>query len=238
MSQLFAPTPSDLEKLSLDQSRMADLVDVPQAGSGYQPEAGDLLFTLDVQYVGEAAFVAADVMRWPNEPVTTIVHKLSVTFPYIPQYFAFREGPLLKQMIALVEDEIGQRADLLLIDGHGRAHPRKFGIACYVGLELGIPTIGCAKEPLLSFDRSEIETARGSILPLFRTEDVARREPLGMVLVTQDGVRPLFVSSGHLVSNETAVDTILHLASRYRQPEPIRRADQAARRASKSTPHL
>lgn len=222
-----------LEQLRQEQHRLAKMVTVPPNGRGFEPKEGDLLVTLDVQYVDEVAFVAADLMRWPETHLKTVVRRLSVSFPYISQYFAFREGPLLTEMIHIVQSELGEKIDFLLIDGHGRAHPRKFGIACFVGLETGIPAVGCAKEPLLYFKRDEMDKKRGSTWSLLRKEDVDGTDPLGMALVTQDNVRPLFVSPGHLVANDTAVEIVLRLASRYRQPEPVRRADQAARRASK-----
>jgi len=233
MAKRYSYSPDRLDLLRDEQRRLAELVCVPPHGRGYRPCVGDLLVTLDVQYVGETAFVAADLMRWPDKPVVTLVQTRPVSFPYISQYFAFREGPLLLNMIEWVVQETGETADVLLIDGHGRAHPRRFGIACFVGLETGVPTIGCGKEPLLRFARGQMNQARGSTWPLLREDDELGEAPLGFAVVTQDGVRPLFVSPGHLVAADTAVEMVLTLASRYRQPEPIRRADQAARRASK-----
>ncbi len=226
---------AQLAKLAQEQEALAADVLLPmQPADGYVPQNGDVLCTLDVQYVGEVGCVAADLFRWPNEPVTTISQKIPVTFPYIPQYFSFREGPLLQQMVTHVVNETKITPSCLLIDGHGRAHPRLLGIACWVGLALDLPTIGCAKEPLLPFDKTTLATPRGSTQNLYRVTDVERVDRLGVALVTQDGVRPVFVSVGHRIALDTAVEMILHLASRYRLPEPIRRADQLARRASKN----
>jgi len=86
----------------------------------------------------------------------------------------------------------------------------------------------------LPFDKTTLATPRGSTQNLYRVTDVERVDRLGVALVTQDGVRPVFVSVGHRIALDTAVEMILHLASRYRLPEPIRRADQLARRASKN----
>ena len=222
------------DELIEEQTRLAQQICVPQSGQGYTPQVGELMVTLDVQYVGDVAFVAADLLQWPDHHVDTIVQKMEVEFPYISQYFCFREGPLLQQMVEHLVEDLGYDPKLLLIDGHGRAHPRLLGIACWVGLKTGLPTIGCAKEPLLRYDKMVVGYPRGSTQPLYRSNERGEGEPLGMVLVTQDGVRPLFVSPGHLVAVETAVEIVLSFASRYRQPEPIRRADQAARLAAKN----
>jgi deoxyribonuclease V len=109
------------------------------------------------------------------------------------------------------------------MDGHGLAHPRRFGLACWVGVKTGVPAIGCAKRTLLQYS-GEVERTRGNYL-LIEDKD----EILGAVLRTQDGVKPVFVSPGHKISLQTAIQVVLRLAPRYRIPDPLRVADQSAR---------
>lgn len=141
-------------------------------------------------------------------------------FPYIPGYLSFRETP------ALLEAARGLRRapDLLLCDGHGRAHPRRFGIACHLGVSLDVPAIGFAKSRLVGTHR-EPGPRRGAHVPL---RDDGER--IGEVLRTRTGVKPVYVSVGHRVSLATARRWVLRLASRYRIPEPIRAAHREVNR--------
>ena len=142
-----------------------------------------------------------------------------VRFPYLPGYFAFREGPAL---IAAV-GALGERPDLLLVDGHGRAHPRRAGIACHVGLILGIPTVGVAKR-ILSGDRVPIGAARGSLTPL-----MDRGEVVGMAVRTRSGSRPVYVSPGYATDLGTSVEAVLATTKASRLPAPIREAHRLSR---------
>jgi deoxyribonuclease V len=109
--------------------------------------------------------------------------------------------------------------DLLLVDGQGYAHPRRLGLACHLGLMAGLPTIGCAKSRLCG-EAEEPGLERGSWSAL-----VDGREVIGRVLRTRNGVKPLYVSVGHLIGLEAAAEWVLRLATRYRLPEPARVAD-------------
>ncbi len=142
-------------------------------------------------------------------------------FPYVPGLFAFRELPALVTALR----RISVIPDLVLCDGHGIAHPRFFGLACHLGLLTGLPTIGVAKNPMVG-NYAEPDQARGSRTPI-RLED----KVVGYALRTQAGVKPVFVSPGHKVTLETAVELVLELAPRYRLPEPIRAADHESRTA-------
>ncbi len=125
-------------------------------------------------------------------------------------------------MLAALE-ALTVKPDLLLIDGQGLAHPRRFGLACHVGVLADIPAIGVAKSRLVG-TYEEPGPERGCWSPL-----VDGGETLGAVLRTRHGVRPVFVSTGHRVSLKTAVELVLDLAPRYRLPEPIRLADRLSR---------
>lgn len=140
-------------------------------------------------------------------------------FPYVPGYLTFREGPLLLAAFR----RLRRRPDLCLFDGQGLAHPRRFGLACHVGVLAGIPAIGVAKSRLVgSF--AEPGPERGA-----RSALLDRGEVIGAVLRTRPGVRPLFVSVGHRVSLESAVRLVLAVTGRYRLPEPCRLADRLSR---------
>jgi deoxyribonuclease V len=141
-------------------------------------------------------------------------------FPYVPGLFAFRELPMLLDALAALTGP----PELLLADGHGLAHPRRFGLACHLGVVTGIPSIGVAKTPLGRY--APPGPARGATSPL-----VLDGEEVGAALRTRDGVRPVFVSVGHLIDLAAACRIVLALANSFRLPEPTRRADQRCREA-------
>lgn len=150
--------------------------------------------------------------------VETIVVEVPVTFPYIPGLLAFREVPVLAQAFERIE----HRPELLLVDGHGYSHPRRFGIACHLGLLLDIPTIGCAKSRLVG-QHGEPPTAVGGQAELRDGPDL-----IGLVLRTRQGVAPVYVSVGHRIGLTEAASWVLRLCRGYRLPEPTRLADQLA----------
>ncbi len=137
-----------------------------------------------------------------------------VTFPYIPGLLSFRESPAVLE----AWEYLHVRPDVLLVDGHGYAHPRRFGIACHLGLLLDIPTIGCAKTVLVG-KYEEPDREVGSFRPL-----VDRDEIVGAALRTSKGVTPVYVTVGHLVDLESAIKVVLNSCRGYRIPEPTRRA--------------
>ena len=210
-------------RLAALQRELASSVHVPPDGAGYQPCQGDVLFSLDAQYVQDRAYVALDAREWGGASLGVFVGETEVKTPYVPQYFCFREGPPLLALVQAARESLPLQPDLIIMDGHGLAHPRRFGLACWVGVKTGVPTIGCAKQTLLQYN-GEVEKTRGNYLLI---ED--ENEALGAVLVTQDGIKPVFVSPGHKVSLQTAIEVVLRLASRYRIPDPLRVADQSAR---------
>ncbi|WP_334073563.1 MULTISPECIES: deoxyribonuclease V [Paenibacillus] len=144
-----------------------------------------------------------------------------VQFPYIPGLFSFRElPPVIKAF-----KQIKTPPDLVVCDGQGIAHPRRFGLASHLGVLLDIPTIGCGKTRLLgTYD--EPGDSRGSHSPLIDNDEV-----VGHVLRTQDHVKPIFVSIGHKISLNTASAWILKLSPQYRLPETTRQADHLVKMA-------
>lgn len=137
-----------------------------------------------------------------------------VRFPYVPGYLSFREVPPLLEAFA----RLATRPDLLLADGQGRAHPRRFGLACHLGVLLDLPTIGVAKSRLVGTHR-EPGRRRGCHA---RLRDGG--ETIGEALRTREGVKPVFVSIGHRVSLPSARRWVLRLAPRHRLPEILREA--------------
>ncbi len=162
---------------------------------------------------------AVAVLAFPGlEPAAQRVVQRRTRFPYVPGYLSFRETPALLAALA----GLRRRPDLILCDGQGLAHPRRFGLACHLGVLLDVPTIGVAKSRLVG-THGPVPEARGAWVPL---RDGA--ETIGAVLRTRAGVRPVYVSIGHRLGLETAIEYVLRCAPRYRLPEPIRRADALA----------
>lgn len=147
----------------------------------------------------------------------------SVKFPYIPGLFSFREMPTIAKALK----KLKTAPDLIVCDGQGVAHPRRFGLACHLGIMFNIPTIGCGKTRLIG-DANEPGPNRGDIEPL-----MDRGRVVGNVLRTQDNIKPLFISIGHLISLKTACEWIIKLTPQFRLPETIRQADQLVKRLKK-----
>ena len=142
--------------------------------------------------------------------------KSGVDFPYIPGLLSFREGPLVMGALAL----LSRTPDVLVFDGQGIAHPRRFGIASHLGLVCGIPSIGCAKSRLYgSYDEPGPDA--GSRSPLLADDG----ERIGAVVRTRSRVKPVFVSPGHLFGVNEAADFMMRCVRTYRVPLPTRIAD-------------
>ncbi|MGW0464923.1 endonuclease V [Streptomyces sp. NPDC003027] len=181
---------------------------------------------LDVAYDDERDLVAAAAVvldARTREVVEEATAVGRVSFPYVPGLLAFREIPTV--LAAL--DRLGTDPGLLVCDGYGLAHPRRFGLASHLGVLTGRPSIGVAKNPF-TFTYEQPGSARGDFAPL-----LADDEEVGRALRTQAGVKPVFVSVGHRVSLDTACAHTLHLSPRYRIPETTRHADSLCRRALK-----
>jgi deoxyribonuclease V len=147
------------------------------------------------------------------------------SFPYVPGYLTFREGPLALAAFR----RLRRRPDLVLFDGHGLAHPRRFGLACHLGVLLGLPSVGCAKS-LLAGEYAEPGPERGDWTPIHLD-----REAVGAALRTRSGVKPIFVSPGHRITLRGAIRWVL-ACSRFRIPDPIRYAEQVVNRLKREDP--
>lgn len=168
----------------------------------------------------ETASAGVIVYRFPE--LTEVERRMArrkLGFPYIPGLLSFRETPVLIAAFA----RLRTTPDLILIDAHGRAHPRLFGMACHIGVLFDIPTIGCAKS-LLVGEHDEPGRKAGSVAPL-----VFRGERVGTVLRTRGGVKPIYVTPGHRVSVETSVGLVWQCLDGLRIPKPTRQADRYVR---------
>jgi len=176
---------------------------------------------VDVAYdpQDKIARAGAVVLSFPELKVLdTATACLKITFPYITGYLSFREAPAA--LAAL--QKLSLKPDLLLCDGQGLAHPRRFGLACHLGLAGGLPAIGVAKSRLVG-EYQEPPLNKGDHTPLRH-----RGEIVGAVLRTRAGVKPVFVSCGHKVSLKRALELVLACCPRFRLPEPIRQAHHLA----------
>ncbi len=161
------------------------------------------------------------VLAYPSlDLVESALATTPTPFPYVPGLLSFRELPPILEAL----DQLSATPDMILVDGHGRAHPRRFGIACHLGLWLQIPTIGVAKTRLCG-KYEEPGLTKGSLAPL-----VDGTELLGVVVRTRTRVRPVFVSVGYGIPLEACVTWTLAATPRYRLPEPIRHAHNLAAR--------
>jgi deoxyribonuclease V len=157
------------------------------------------------------------VMTYPELNVVEQRYvEVKLSFPYIPGLLAFREAPVLLEAFSQVKHE----PDLILVDGQGLAHPRRFGIASHLGLLLNKPTIGCAKSRLFG-RHEEPESKKGSFADLLDKEG----NVIGAVLRTRERTHPIYVSIGHKVDLPTAIRYTLGCCRGYRIPEPTRQAD-------------
>lgn len=169
---------------------------------------------------GQSAWAAVALFSWPDlvlEQSVLLMRPLRI--PYIPGLLSFREAPAMLDALSMLRSP----PDLLMVDGHGIAHPRRLGIAAHVGVLTDLPSIGVGKS-LLCGRYQEPENEKGSWSPL-----VHWRETVGAALRTRTGVSPVFVSTGHRVSLPSAIDIVLEATGRWRLPEPIRAADTLSR---------
>ncbi len=168
---------------------------------------------------GKTTRAAVAVLTFPGlEPVAQAISRSPTRFPYVPGYLSFRELPAVLEAL----DRLAELPDLILCDGQGIAHPRRFGLACHLGVLTDIPCIGVAKSRLVG-SHDELPPDKGQWVPLFD-----KGETIGAVLRTRAHVSPVYVSIGHRVNLETAIDYTLRCTTRYRLPETTRHAHRLA----------
>lgn len=194
------------------QDKRLDLVDC--AGNTREP---GLITAVEAAYGygGKRVYGAAVTFTFPD--LSEVDHSLAdadVAFPYIPGLFYFREGPVL---VAALKG-LTQESDLIIVSGHGVAHPRQCGMACHIGLDFDKPTIGCARRLLCGTHRPLDET-KGSSQPI-RHKD----HEIGLAYRSKDGVKPIYLSAGHLCDLPFARDIVVRSLRGFRLPEPLRAA--------------
>ena len=168
---------------------------------------------------GEAK-AAVVVLAFPGlEVIEQVVATRPISFPYVPGLLSFREAPVVLDAIS----SLRARPDLLMCDGRGYANPRRLGLASHLGVYLDLPSIGCAKSRLIG-SYEEPGPNKGSLSPL-----TDHGETIGMVLRSKTGTRPLFISIGHMIDLETAVELVNQCLRGFRLPEPTRLADKLSK---------
>ncbi|MEV7419602.1 endonuclease V [Streptomyces sp. NPDC089919] len=205
-----------------DELRTLVVLDEPGPAPGRGLVAGVDVAYDDGRDLVAAAAVVLDAATLEVVEEATAVGRVS--FPYVPGLLAFRELPTV---LAALE-ALNAVPDLVVCDGYGLAHPRRFGLACHLGVVTGLPTIGVAKNPF-TFTHRDPAPGRGESEPLCAADGTE----VGRALRTRAGVKPVFVSVGHRVSLDTACAHTLALTPRYRLPETTRRADHLCRTALK-----
>jgi deoxyribonuclease V len=168
---------------------------------------------------GRITRAAVAVLSYPDlQPLEQSIARLPTTFPYIPGLLSFRELPAILQALS----KLSLPPDILLCDGQGRAHPRRFGLACHLGVYTGIPAVGVAKTRLIG-SHAEVPNEKGGWVPL-----IDKGETVGAVVRTRYDVKPLYISIGHKISLPRAIELVLGCTTRYRLPETTRAAHKLA----------
>ena len=176
----------------------------------------------DVGYSRDKNFLYAAIviLSFPEMETLEIANAHGkIPFPYIPGLLSFREGPILIKAFR----KLNLKPDVMIFEGQGIAHPRGFGLASLMGLWLDLPSIGCTKTPLLS-DFIYPGASKGSF-------ELIRRggEKVGVALRTKENVKPIFISPGHRINLDTSMKIILTTCTKFRIPEPLRKAHQLSR---------
>ncbi|MDH5445650.1 MAG: deoxyribonuclease V [Gammaproteobacteria bacterium] len=162
---------------------------------------------------------AIAVLKFPElELQESVIARSPTQFPYIPGYLSFREVPTILQAF----EQLKQLPDVLLCDGQGIAHPRRFGIACHLGVLTDLPAIGVAKSRLIG-EYAKIPVNKGDYVELIDGDEV-----IGAVLCTRNNVKPLYISSGHKITLSSAIKLVMQCVIKYRLPETTRWAHRLA----------
>jgi len=170
---------------------------------------------------GEVTRAAMVLLSWPElELVEYQIARIPTTMPYIPGFLSFREYPAL----LAAWEQLSRKPDLLFVDGHGISHPRRLGVASHFGLLVDVPTIGVAKKRLCG-KFEPLSPEPGALAPL-----IDKQEQLGWVWRSKARCNPLFIATGHRVSQDSALAWVQRCTRGYRLPEPTRWADAVASR--------
>lgn len=184
----------------------------------------ELIAGIDASFLDDRIVSVASLFSFPGlEPLEQSVVVRKLAFPYITGYLSFREGPAMLEALSV----LSMKPELLIVDGQGIAHPRGVGLAAFMGVLTGLPSIGCAKTRLVG-EYNEPGEKRGEFSTL-----VHKGEAVGAAVRTQDRVRPVFVSPGNLIDIEGSVRIVIECSPRHRLTEPVRAADALSRKTKK-----
>ena len=168
---------------------------------------------------GRLTRAAVAVLEFPSlNPLEQAIARRPTTFPYVPGLLSFREIPTILQAL----QRLSQPPQMLLCDGQGLAHPRRFGLACHLGVLTDTPSIGVGKTRLIG-THADVPPEKGAWVPL-----IDKGETIGAVLRSRQGVKPIYISIGHRISLPTAVDYVLAATKGYKLPETTRAAHRLA----------
>ncbi|MFI9051485.1 endonuclease V [Streptomyces sp. NPDC053427] len=227
----LAHWPTDEAQARAVQDRLRHYVRLDEPGP--RPGFAGTVVGVDVAYDDERDVVAAAAVALDARTLAVVEEATAVgqiSFPYVPGLLAFREIPTVLKALA----RLTCTPDLVVCDGYGLAHPRRFGLASHLGVLTGLPTIGVAKTPF-TFRYEPPGPERGATSPLLDRGEEGERdaggEEVGRAVRTQKGVKPVFVSVGHRVDLDRACAHTVHLAAEYRLPETTRAADSLCRKA-------
>ena len=204
--------PANKQEAFLIQDKLAPKVDLFN-----HIENPSLIAAVDTAYGvnGDTVYASVVVTSFPEiEEVEKCYHYDSVNFPYIPGFFYFREGPVIIEALSKLRCE----PDVIIVRGHGIAHPRACGLACYIGMVFDKPSVGCARK-LLAGRHREVPPRKGTSQPI-----VYKGREVGVAYRSKDKVKPVFISPGYKCDLEHAIDICVKNLRGYRQPEPLRLA--------------
>ncbi|MDP8245358.1 MAG: endonuclease V [Candidatus Hinthialibacter antarcticus] len=205
----------DAETMKQEQQRIAKRVSLDCVFASLSDITSVAAADISCNRDSNIGYAAVMLFTYPAiERVDQAGIAMEMQAPYVPGFLSFREGPLIEACL----EGLKMKPDVLICDGQGYAHPRRAGLACHVGVKTGIPSIGCAKSPLIGTHETLPEEA-GSWVDL-----IHNHEKVGEVVRTRSGVSPLYISPGHQIDFEMSTQIILSLCRGLRQPEPIRAA--------------
>jgi deoxyribonuclease V len=180
---------------------------------------------IDVSYQTGSIHAAVSVLGYPDlVHLSTTTGEAPEAFPYIPGLLAFRVGSAILE----AWEKLKPAPDLVMIHGHGIAHPRHLGLASHVGLWLNLPTIGVARTRLYGI-HGKMGPHAGDWCEVW--DEMEPKHVIGAVLRTQEDIKPIYVSPGHLIDLEHSIEFVRACCRAYRMPEPLRSASQKATHA-------
>lgn len=213
--QLHSWDVSHDEAIAIQQQLRAKVIDKDRLGPVHYVAGIDVGF----EKANTITRAAVAVLSFPGlELRDQALARRPTSFPYIPGLLSFREVPAVLEAF----DKLTIQPDIILCDGQGIAHPRRFGIACHIGVWLDIPAIGVAKSRLIG-THDDIPNNKGGYTGLYH-----HGECIGAVLRTRVNVKPLYISTGHCISLNTAIDYVMRCTTRFRLPETTRHAHKLA----------